>query len=233
MPYPDQVARAQTAPETALDPVQNPIGGVGNAHTFRGTADSQGARDAGGRPLDPYAGISSPPLESLGSAMGIAGRGSPDDDTPRTFGLKQTAEQQFTEVRLWLYQNDEVRLSRFKGVVAATEDIGWQGIASDDVGTQPISGAAVDNGLWVPITWGGADTVEFSTQATQQTPYAVVSDWIPVTSIAPAGAHLPLTMARVYIEGIGGGDSGPNELNFYGKTAGSDRRRTAFGAVHL
>jgi hypothetical protein len=59
MPYPDQVAYAQSEPKTTLDPTTNPLGRpdanneafIGNAHTYRATDDSAGAVTAGGEPL--------------------------------------------------------------------------------------------------------------------------------------------------------------------------------------
>jgi hypothetical protein len=53
MPYPSANARGQTTPGTALEVQRNGIpGGVGNAHTIRGTANDIGMI---GAPMDPYA----------------------------------------------------------------------------------------------------------------------------------------------------------------------------------
>jgi hypothetical protein len=53
MPYPSANARGQTTPGTALEVQRNGIpGGVGNAHTIRGTANDLGMI---GAPMDPYA----------------------------------------------------------------------------------------------------------------------------------------------------------------------------------
>ena len=65
MPYPDQKAYDQTRPETALDGPTNAIaGGVGNAHTRRGTA---GDPTSTGQPMPPYDG---PPIYVLQTRPG-------------------------------------------------------------------------------------------------------------------------------------------------------------------
>lgn len=103
-----------------------------------------------------------------------------------TSHMLMSVDDEFTHVRLALYNLEAGALTNVKAAVAQT-----------DGATSKITPS---NGAWVNVTFAGAATVTLPARVSASEPSITLSDWMPLKSIARADGGLQfLAMGRVFI----------------------------------